>query len=36
MGYTVLRFTYSQVMHDWPMVERTIARAIATGKHLAD
>ena len=35
MGYTVLRFTYAQVMHDWPTVERTIARAIAAGAHLA-
>lgn len=34
MGYTVLRFTYAQVMHDWETVERTIARAIATGAHL--
>lgn len=34
-GYTVLRFTYAQVMHDWPTVERTIARAIAAGAHLA-
>ncbi len=34
-GYTVLRFTYAQVVHDWPAVERAIARAIATGAHLA-
>lgn len=34
-GYTVLRFTYSQVVHEWPAVERTIARAIAAGAHLA-
>lgn len=34
-GYTVLRFTYAQVVHDWPTVERTIARAIAAGSHLA-
>lgn len=34
-GYTVLRFTYSQVVHDWPTVERTIARAIAMGAHVA-
>ena len=33
-GYTVLRFTYAHVMHDWPHVERTIARAIAAGVHL--
>ena len=34
-GYTVFRFTYAQVMHDWDTVERTIARAIAAGAHLA-
>lgn len=34
-GYTVIRFTYAQVMHDWDAVERTIARAIAAGSHLA-
>lgn len=34
-GYTVLRFTYAQVVHDWDTVERTIARAIAAGSHLA-
>lgn len=34
-GYTVLRFTYAQVIHDWPAVERTIARAIAAGAHRA-
>jgi very-short-patch-repair endonuclease len=34
-GYTVLRFTYAQVVHDWPAVERTIARAIAIGAHRA-
>lgn len=33
-GYTVLRFTYAQVLHEWPFVERTIARAIAAGAHL--
>lgn len=30
-GYTVLRFTYAQVLHDWPAVERAIARALAAG-----
>ena len=35
LGYTVFRFTYAQVMHDWDTVERTIARASATGAHLA-
>lgn len=34
-GYTVLRFTYAQVVHDWPAVERTIARAVAAGAHRA-
>ncbi|HYJ51239.1 MAG TPA: DUF559 domain-containing protein [Microbacterium sp.] len=34
-GYTVLRFTYAQVVHDWLAVERTIARAVAAGAHLA-
>lgn len=34
-GYTVLRFTYSQVLHDWIAVERSIARALARGAHLA-
>lgn len=32
-GYHVLRFTYSQVLHDWPAVERSIARAVAAGLH---
>ena len=34
-GYTVLRFTYAQVVHDWPSVERAIARAIAARAHVA-
>ncbi|MFT4135960.1 endonuclease domain-containing protein [Microbacterium sp.] len=34
-GYTVLRFTYAQLVHDWPAVERTILRAVAEGLHLA-
>jgi very-short-patch-repair endonuclease len=34
-GFTVLRFTYAQVVHDWDSVERTIARAIAAGAHRA-
>ncbi len=33
-GYTVLRFTYSEVLHRWDIVERSIARAIAQGVHL--
>ena len=35
-GYHVLRFTYAQVLHDWPAVERSIARAIAAGRHRRD
>lgn len=34
-GYTVLRFTYAQMLHDWPAVARTVSRAIAAGAHLA-
>jgi very-short-patch-repair endonuclease len=34
-GFTVLRFDYAQVVYAWPSVERTIARAIAAGLHLA-
>lgn len=34
-GYTVLRFSYAQIVHDWPSVEATIRRALATGLHLA-
>ena len=34
-GYTVLRFTYAQVIHDWLSVERAITRALAAGAHLA-
>ncbi|MFK4790378.1 endonuclease domain-containing protein [Microbacterium sp. ZW T5_56] len=30
-GYGVLRFTYAQVVHDWPNVQRTIRRALLTG-----
>lgn len=33
-GYTVLRFTYAQVLHGWPAVERSVVRAIAAGHHL--
>lgn len=32
-GYTVLRFTYSQVIHDWPAVYRTVSQAIAQQRH---
>lgn len=34
-GYTVLRFTYAEVVHQWPRVEATILRAVAQGLHLA-
>ena len=33
-GYTVLRFTYAQVLHDWPAVYRTVARAVAQRRHV--
>ncbi len=33
-GYTVLRFTYAQVIHDWAYVEATVAAAMARGLHL--
>lgn len=32
-GFHVLRFTYAQVLHDWPAVERAIARAMGAGLH---
>jgi len=32
-GYTVLRFSYAQVVHGWEEVERTIRRALAAGLH---
>jgi len=34
-GYTVLRFTYAEVVHQWPRVEAAILRAIGQGLHLA-
>lgn len=34
-GFTVIRLSYSQVVHDWPGVERTIHRAVAAGLHQA-
>lgn len=34
-GYTVLRFTYAEVVHQWPRVEAAILRAIAQCLHLA-
>jgi len=35
-GYTVLRFTYAEVVHQWPRVEAAIVRAVAQGLHLPD
>lgn len=32
-GYSVLRFTYAQVVHDWPNVKRTIQRALIAGPN---
>ena len=34
-GYTVLRFSHAQVIHDWALVERTIRRAVAARLHLS-
>ncbi len=34
-GYTVLRFTYAQIVHGWEEVERIVGSAIARGLHLA-
>lgn len=33
-GYTVLRFTYAQVIRNWPETERIILRAMSSGLHL--
>lgn len=34
-GYHVLRFTYGQIVSDWPAVQDVIARAVAQGLHTA-
>ncbi|GAA3923709.1 endonuclease domain-containing protein [Microbacterium invictum] len=34
-GYTVLRFSYAQIVHDWLTTEALIRRAVAAGLHLA-
>lgn len=34
-GYTVLRFSYAQIVHDWPAVQARIRRALAAGLHVA-
>ncbi|GAA2900711.1 hypothetical protein GCM10010455_25760 [Microbacterium esteraromaticum] len=33
-GYTVFRYSYSQIIYDWNHVERTLAAAISRGLHL--
>lgn len=33
-GYTVLRFSYAQVIHRWPEVENALSQAIARRLHL--
>jgi very-short-patch-repair endonuclease len=35
LGYTVLRFDYMEIMHDWPSVEAQVKAAIAHGLHLS-
>lgn len=34
-GYTVLRFSYAQVMYGWEQVQRTISQAISRGLQLS-
>ena len=34
-GYHTVRFTYDQVMEDWPLVQQTILAALARGLHRA-
>lgn len=34
-GFTVLRFSYTEVIYRWEVVEHAIARALAQGAHLA-
>lgn len=34
-GYTVVRVSYRQVVHEWHAVERMLRRAVAAGLHLA-
>ncbi len=33
-GYTVIRLSYAQVVHDWPATEALIRRAVAAGLHM--
>lgn len=35
LGFTVLRFDWKQVVHEWPSVERTVLTAVAQGLHRA-
>ncbi len=35
-GYTVLRFSYVQVMYHWEEVQGAILDAIAQGAHMAE
>lgn len=35
MGYHVVRISYHQMMHEWPLVQDLIMRAVAQGLHLA-
>lgn len=34
-GFTVLRFDWKQVIHEWSSVERTVLTAVAQGLHRA-
>lgn len=35
LGYRVLRFMYSQIVHDWARVEAAVLAALSRGDHLA-
>lgn len=35
LGFTVLRFDWKQVVHEWPRVEQTVLTAVAQGLHRA-
>lgn len=34
MGYVVLRYSYDQVLYEWPMIESTVRSIIAQGRHV--
>jgi very-short-patch-repair endonuclease len=36
LGYRVLRFMYSQIVHDWPRVHAAVVAAISRGDHIAN